>query len=69
MKTALERLLEIFVTQTAIAEALDITPQAVQQWEYIPAKHALEVERITDGKVTAKDVLEAVEAHRQARAG
>lgn len=30
-----------------IARALNITPQAVIQWAHVPAKHVLEVERLS----------------------
>lgn len=47
-------------TQSAVAARLGISPQAVQQWEYIPAKWALEIEHITDGEISARDVLEFI---------
>lgn len=68
MSTPLERLIEKLVTQTAVADALGIKPQAVQQWEVIPEKWALDVERITGGEVTAAEVLAAAKERRQAKA-
>lgn len=31
----------------ALARALRITPQAIVQWPHVPAKHVLEVERLS----------------------
>jgi DNA-binding transcriptional regulator YdaS (Cro superfamily) len=32
---------------TQLAKALDLFPNAISQWKNIPAKHVLEIERIT----------------------
>ena len=57
MNTSLEKTIRHFGSQTALANALDIKPQAVQQWRRVPASRALQVERLTAGAVTAMEIL------------
>jgi len=55
----LERAIEIVGTQAALANALGVTAQAVNQWVSkgrIPAERVLEIERATEGKVTRHDL-------------
>jgi DNA-binding transcriptional regulator YdaS (Cro superfamily) len=59
MDKTLERTIKHFGSQSAVARALGLTYQAVQHWETIPTKWALEIEKKTDGKITAREVLEA----------
>lgn len=63
--TPLQKALALFGSQTAIAEKLGIRPQAVQQWSYIPEKWALDMEQLSDGQITAREILEDVRAHKQ----
>ena len=44
-----------FGTQDALAEFLDVSPQAVSQWpgEHIPRGHQLEIQMHTKGKLMA----------------
>jgi len=57
--TVFEKLHKIYKTHDAIAEAFNLTRQGVGSWKRkgIPADRALEVERVTRGKITAIDVL------------
>lgn len=57
--TAFQKLHDIYKTQEAIAEVFNLTRQAVGIWKKkgIPASRALEIEKVTKGKVTAMDVL------------
>jgi DNA-binding transcriptional regulator YdaS (Cro superfamily) len=62
MDKTLERTIEFFGSQSAVARALGLTYQAVQQWERIPTKWALAIEEKTNGEVTAREILEARQA-------
>lgn len=58
MQNPLDKAIEILGSQSAIAKGLGVTPQAVQQWEFIPERKALAMEELTDRKVTARSILE-----------
>lgn len=60
--TALEKALQHFRSQSALARAVGVKYQAVQQWKRIPARHALKLEQLTEGAVTAREILEEVAA-------
>jgi DNA-binding transcriptional regulator YdaS (Cro superfamily) len=47
MDTALTKAIEAAGNKSALATALGIKPQAVQQWTRVPTPRVLEVERIT----------------------
>lgn len=49
---ALKRAVKIAGGLSALALRLGITPQAVSQWERVPAKRVLSVERATGGRIT-----------------
>lgn len=68
MKNPLDEAVRITGSQSALAEAFKIKPQAVQQWEFIPEKWALATERVTKGEVTARSVLEFAEHAKKRRA-
>lgn len=51
---ALDKAVEIMGSQTALARACGVKPQAVQQWVasgMCPLRRAVEIERLTDGEV------------------
>jgi DNA-binding transcriptional regulator YdaS (Cro superfamily) len=53
--SAIKRAIKILGSQTALAEELGVTPQAVQQWEAsgkVPVKRVIEIEKATNGKVS-----------------
>jgi len=53
-------LIEYFGSRKALYEALGITRQALFQFEaqgYLPAVRAIEVEKITEGKFKAGDLI------------
>ncbi len=50
----LDQLIQHYGTKTALANALGIRPQAVYQWEKVPPRRALEIEKITKGLFTAE---------------
>lgn len=58
MTNPLETAIKLLGSQSALAAKLKIKPQAVQQWRYIPESRALEIEKITGGKIGARAVLE-----------
>lgn len=56
----LERLFNFFGTQEEIARTLNVTQGAVSQWLStggLPAKRALQIERITKGQFKALDIV------------
>lgn len=58
--TAYEKLHEIYKTQEAIAKAFKLTRQGVGHWKRngIPADRALQIQKVTKGKVTILDVIQ-----------
>ncbi len=51
---------EHFGGQNKLAGILDVSTQAISAWKYagcIPANNAVEIERITDGKFKAVDLV------------
>src|SRR5688500_20250487 len=55
-----ERLVEIFGTQADVARAFQLDRAVVHNWVktgYVPARWAGEVERITEGRISAIDVI------------
>ena len=60
--TALEKALEHFKTCSNLARAVGVKYQAVQQWKRIPPRHAMKLEALTEGYVTAKEILEEMSA-------
>jgi DNA-binding transcriptional regulator YdaS (Cro superfamily) len=59
-------------SKALLARRLNVDRQLIARWKvvgYIPAYEALEIERITAGKVTAKEVIEAERARILARRG
>lgn len=56
---ALQRAIEVVGTQVALAAAIGVTAQAVNQWltkGRIPAERVLEIERATEGRVSRHDL-------------
>lgn len=56
----MEALLKAFGSQKAISDALGITESAVSQWfkaGKVPVSRALEIVRITKGKVKLKEMV------------
>ena len=60
METAYNRLLEHFGSQAATADALGVSPQVVANWRRrgVPRCRALDIEVVTKGYITARDVLQ-----------
>lgn len=56
--TPLQKAIEHFKTPSALARAVGVKYQAVQQWKRIPPRHALKLEALTDGAITAREILE-----------
>jgi DNA-binding transcriptional regulator YdaS (Cro superfamily) len=50
--------IEFFGSTTALADQFKISRQAVDQWGHIPLARALHTEKITNGRVSARSVLE-----------
>jgi DNA-binding transcriptional regulator YdaS (Cro superfamily) len=59
MNTPLQKTKEILGGTAGLARKLGIKYQAVQQWKKIPPRRALQIEEITSGAVTAREILEA----------
>jgi DNA-binding transcriptional regulator YdaS (Cro superfamily) len=49
--TALDKAIAYFGNQSALAAALEITREAVSQWDVVPVKRAVQIERVTKGKI------------------
>jgi len=47
LEAACQKVFEVRPTKAALAEALGISRQAVQQWEWVPEDRVLEVEEAT----------------------
>jgi DNA-binding transcriptional regulator YdaS (Cro superfamily) len=57
--TAIKKAIEIIGSQTALAEKLGCTPQAVQQWEAsgtVPVKRVIGIEQATGGVITRHEL-------------
>ena len=53
-------IIRYFGNQSILARKLEIKPQAVQQWisrGQIPLRRAIQIERITDGKIGMTEIL------------
>lgn len=55
-RTPLQRAAEAVGSQQRLAEVLGITPQAVSQWDRVPAERVIAIERATGGKVTRHEL-------------
>lgn len=63
METGINRAVQLAGSQTALANRLGVTPQAVQKWVeqgYVPAERCRAVESEFDGAVTRYDLNPAV---------
>lgn len=54
--TALERAITEAGGTAALARTINVTPQAISQWERVPAERVIAVEEATAGKVTRNDL-------------
>ncbi len=50
----INQVIKHFGSGVALAKALGITPAAVYQWETIPPRRALEIEKLTNGLFKAE---------------
>lgn len=57
MNATLEKTIKHFGSRSAVARALGIWPQAVQQWRHVPTKHALKIEELSGGSIPAREIL------------
>src|SRR5438094_9283893 len=65
-----ERLVEIFGTQADVARAFQLDRAVVHNWVktgYVPARWAGEVERVTQGRISALDVIHEASAKNPVR--
>lgn len=59
MEKAIEKAVRVAGSQSALARAIGVTPQAVQSWcvsGNVPAVRVLDIERIVEGKVTRHEL-------------
>lgn len=58
--SAIIRAIDLVGGQAALAKLCDVTPQAVHQWAHdvrpVPPKHALTIQRATEGVVTTAEL-------------
>lgn len=67
MKT--ETVIEYFKTKTALANALDVSKQAISEWkEIVPFSRQLQIERLTKGKLKAMPLDEELARRKKALA-
>ncbi len=61
MDSVFQRLVSHFDSQSAMARAFNVTPQAVSRWKKlgVPADRALDAETLTKGAIPAREVLGA----------
>ena len=65
-----ERLVEIFGSQAEVARAFRLDRAVVSHWVkmgYVPARWAVEVERLSDGQIAATEVLNEANAKKPVR--
>ena len=65
-----ERLVEMFGTQADVARAFQLDRAVVHNWVktgYVPARWAGEVERVTEGRISAVDVINEASAKNPVR--
>jgi len=59
--SAIDDTLEFFGSQVALARAVGVSPQAVNQWvagrRPIPVRLAIRIEILTKGKITCRQLL------------
>ena len=58
MEDGIDRAIEYFGGQAALAEKLGLTKMAVTQWKErgVPLVRAIEIEKLTNGKITCHDL-------------
>ena len=57
---SIQDLIVHFGNQSELARRLSISPQAIQRWvstNHLPIRRAIEIERITEGRIRLKDIL------------
>ncbi len=54
--TALEQAISAAGGTAALARAINVTPQAISQWDRVPAERVIAVEEATEGKVSRSDL-------------
>jgi alanine-glyoxylate transaminase/serine-glyoxylate transaminase/serine-pyruvate transaminase len=65
-----ERLVEVFGTQADVARAFQLDRAVVHNWVktgYVPARWAAEVERVTQGRISALEILDEASAKNPVR--
>jgi alanine-glyoxylate transaminase/serine-glyoxylate transaminase/serine-pyruvate transaminase len=65
-----QRLVEVFGSQAGVARAFQLDRAVVNNWiksGYVPARWAAEVERVTQGRISALDILNEASAKRPVR--
>ena len=65
-----ERLVEMFGTQADVARAFQLDRAVVHNWVktgYVPARWAGEVERVTEGRISAVDIINEASAKNPVR--
>jgi alanine-glyoxylate transaminase/serine-glyoxylate transaminase/serine-pyruvate transaminase len=70
MASCAQRLVEIFGSQAEAARAMRLDRAVVNNWVkagYIPARWAMEIERLSDGQIGAAEILEEATKARPAR--
>lgn len=55
----MEQIIEFFGSKAALARALGVEKPSVSHWleNGLPARRAIEIERLTEGKIKAVDIM------------
>ncbi len=57
---SVQEIISYFGNQSEMARILSISPQAIQRWvstNHLPIRRAIQIERLTDGKIRLEDML------------
>ncbi|MDE2104087.1 MAG: helix-turn-helix domain-containing protein [Patescibacteria group bacterium] len=68
--TAVEKAVRLFGSQSALARALGLKPQAIHLWVKhgrVPMSRMLDVERVTHGRVTCEEMRPELYRSRRTR--
>lgn len=69
--SALQKAIDVFPSQAAFAEALGVVPMTVSQWKArgVPAQRCRDIERVTERKVTRRELRPDLFGYDEAEAG
>lgn len=66
--SSISEVISFFGSQSELAKKLGLSPQAVQHWigrGHIPIRRAIQIERLTDGKIRLEDIIHLTDLKEQ----